>query len=107
MARLKELLDELLDESEKQIKEQIIDLVKQSKADDEQIIREMGELTEKYIEQRANDDISDSEFKELMDEVLDLDDMQYNKLSAQAKVSADKIRDALKDLVLNKLIALV
>ena len=107
MAGIKELLDELLDDSEKQIKDQIIDLVNKSKSDAEAIIREMGELTEKYIEQRANDDISDSEFKELMDEVLDLDDMQYNKLSAQAKVAADKIRDGLRDLVLNKLIALV
>lgn len=107
MADIGEMLDKLVDDSQKLIKDQIIALITDSKKDSEALIKKMGELTEQILEQRANNEITNSEFEELMEDILDLDDMQYNKLSLEAKVTADKIRNGLKDLVIGKLTALI
>ena len=107
MEDINNVIDKLIGESTRFAKDQLKVLIRNGKSDSTELIRDMGEMTEKYIRQRQAGEITNSEFKELMEDVLELNEMQYNKLSVEAKVRTDKIKDGFKDLVVNKLLALI
>ncbi len=107
MSSLSEFLEALIDEGKEFAKDELKDLVKEAKTDNRTFIRHMGELTEEFIKLRALNKITNSEFKELMSDVVDLNKMQFHKLSVQAKTRAEKIANGLVDLVVDKLIAII
>ena len=107
MGDITSVIDELVADGMQFSKDQLIELIQNGKTDTSELISEMGDMTEKYLRQRMLGEITNSELKELMEDVLDLNEMQYNKLSVEAKVRADKIRDGLQELVVNKLLALI
>tara|TARA_B110000467_G_C17908437_1_gene258559 strand:+ start:122 stop:445 length:324 start_codon:yes stop_codon:yes gene_type:complete len=107
MSSISEFLEALVDEGKDFAKEELKDLIKEAKGDNRTFIRHMGELTEEFIKLRALNKITNSEFKELMSDIVDLNKMQFHKLSVQAKTRAEKIANGLIDLVVNKLIAII
>jgi len=107
MSSISEFLEALLDEGKEFAKDELKSLIKDAKGDSRTFIRHMGELTEEFIKLRALNQITNSEFKELMADVVDLNKMQYHKLSVQAKTRAEKIANGLTDLILDKLLGLL
>lgn len=107
MASISEFIEALLDEGKEFAKDELKEVVKEAKADNRTFIRHMGELTEEFIELRALKKITNSEFEELMQDVISLNKMQYHKLSVQAKTRAEKISNSLSDLVIDKLLVLI
>ncbi len=107
MASVSEFLDALLDETVGFSKDQLKDLIREAKNDNRVFIKHIGELTEEFIKLRALGQLTNDEFKELMEDVVDLNKMQYHKLSVQAKARAERIANGISDLVLNSLLSLI
>ena len=107
MAGISEFIDTLIKEGKTFAKDELKALLSDAKSDNRLFIKHMGELTEEFIKLRALNQITNSEFKELMEDVVDLNKMQFHKLSAAAKARAQKIANGLTDLVLNSLLALI
>lgn len=107
MASISEFLDTLLDESIDFARDELKDLVKEAKGDNRVFIKHLGDLTEEFIKLRALGQLTNDEFKELMEDVVDLNKMQYRKLSVQAKARAERISNGIRDLILDSLLALI
>ena len=107
MATISEFLETLLDESKDFARDELKAVIRDAKSDNRLFIKHMGELTEEFIELRALNKISNAEFRDLMKDVVDLNKLQYHKLSVEAKTRAEKISNSLSDLVTNKLLALI
>lgn len=107
MTSISEFLDALLDETADFAKDELKELVKEAKGDNRVFIKHIGDLTEEFIKLRALGQLTNDEFKELMEDVVDLNKMQFHKLSVQAKVRAERISNGIRDLVLNSLLALI
>lgn len=107
MSSISEFLEALIDEGKEFAKDELKELIKEAKSDGRTFIRHMGELTEEFIKLRALNQITNSEFEEFMKDVVDLNKMQYHKLSVQAKTRAEKIANGLVELVLDKLLAII
>lgn len=107
MAGISDFIDTLVKDGKQFAKEQLRQLVKEAKDDERTFIRHMGELTEEFIKLRALNQISNAEFKELMTDVVDLQKMQFTKLSVSAQARAQRIADGLRSLVLDSLLKLI
>jgi len=107
MASISEFLDTLLDQSVEFARDELKELVKEAKTDNRLFIKHMGDLTEEFIKLRALGQLTNDELKELMADVVDLNKMQFHKLSIQAKVRAERISNGIRDLVLNSLLTLI
>lgn len=107
MAGISEFIDALIKDGSAFAKDELKALLKEARDDNRLFIRHMGELTEEFIKLRALNQINNSEFEELMKDVVDLNNMQYQKLSAEAKARAQRIATGLTDLVLKSLLALI
>lgn len=107
MSSISEYLEVLVKDGKEFAKDELKDLLKEAKDDNRLFIRHMGELTEEFIKLRALGKIDNEEFKELMEDVVDLGKMQYLKLSVQAKARTQKISNGLIDLVINSLISII
>lgn len=107
MASISEFLDTLIDESADFARDELKALLKEAQGDNRVFIKHMGELTEEFIKLRALGQINNYEFRELMEDVVDLNKMQVRKLSVQAKARAERIANGIRDLVLNSLMGLI
>jgi vacuolar-type H+-ATPase subunit H len=107
MTGTSEFLDTLLDESVDFARDELKELIKEAKNDNRVFIKHIGELTEEFIKLRALGQLTNDEFKELMEDVIDLKKMQFHKLSVQAKARAERISNGIRDLVLNSLMSLI
>ena len=107
MASISEFLDSLLGESVDFARDELKALINEAKSDNRTFIRYIGELTEEFVQLRALGQLNNDEFKELMEDLLDLNKMQFHKLSVQARTRAQSITDGIRDLVLNKLLSLI
>jgi len=107
MTGISEFIDALVTDGKNFAKDELKALLKEAKEDDRLFIRHMGELTEEFIKLRALNQINNSEFEELMKDVVDLNKMQFQKLSVTAKARAQRIAIGLTNLVINSLLALI
>ena len=107
MAGISEFIDSLLKDGKTFAKDELKALLTEAKEDNRLFIKHMGELTEEFIKLRALNQITNDEFEELMKDVVDLNKMQFRKLSVAAKARAQKIANGLIDLVLNSLLTLI
>lgn len=102
-----ELLKSLLKDTSEFAVDELQQLVKEVKSDSSVFIRHIGECTEEFIRMRAQGEIKNDEFKELMEDLLDLDKLQFHKLNVEAKVRAEKITKKITNLVLTRLLPLL
>ncbi|ADE54054.1 hypothetical protein [Coraliomargarita akajimensis] len=107
MSDIGDFLDALLDDAVDFAKEELEQLVNDAKSDSKMFVKHMGELTEEFIKMRALGQITNDELRELMEDLVDLNKMQFHKLSVSAKVRAERIANGISDLVLNRLLALI
>ena len=107
MSSISEFLDALLDESVDFARDELKELVKEAKNDNRVFIKHIGDLTEEFIKLRALGQLTNDEFKELMEDVVDLNKMQFHKLSVQAKARAERIANGIRDLVIDSLLSLI
>lgn len=107
MSGISEFLDTLLDETVDFARDELKELVKEAKSDNRVFIKHIGDLSEEFIKLRALGQLTNDEFKELMEDVVDLNKMQFHKLSVQAKARAERISNGIRDLVLNSLMSLI
>jgi ElaB/YqjD/DUF883 family membrane-anchored ribosome-binding protein len=107
MPDLKDNLNDLLKNTTSFAKDELINFITEAKNDSTDFVKHIGELTENNIKRLALGKITSDEFKELMEDLLDLNKMQFHKLSSDAKVKAQKIVNGISDLVLNKLFSLI
>jgi len=107
MAGTSEFIDALLKDSKSFAKEELKTLIRQAKADDRIFIRHIGELSEEFIQLRALNQITNSEFEELMRNLLDLKSLQYEKLSISAKARAQRLVNGLSEIILNNLLKII
>lgn len=107
MAGISEFLDTLLDESVVFARDELKELINEAKNDNRVFIKHIGDLTEEFVKLRALGQLTNDEFKELMEDVVDLNKMQFHKLSVQAKARAERISNGIRDLVLNSLLSII
>ena len=107
MSDIGDFLDVLVDDAADFAKDELENLVKEAKSDSKVFIKHIGELTEEFVKMRALGQINNDEFKELMDDLLDLNKMQYHKLAASAKVRAERIVNGISKMVIDGLIAII
>ena len=62
MEDINNVIDKLIGESKRFAKDQLKVLIRNGKSDSTELIRDMGEMTEKYIRQRQAGEITNSEF---------------------------------------------
>ena len=67
----------------------------------------IGELMEKFVKMRALKQINNDKFKELMDDLLDLNKMQYHKLSVSAKIRTERIVNGISKMAVKGLLAVI
>ena len=107
MSDIGDFLDVLVDDAVDFAKDELENLVKEAKSDSKVFIKHLGELTEEFVKMRALGQINNDEFKELMDDLLDLNKMQYHKLAASSKVRAERIVNGLSNMVIDGLLAVI
>jgi len=107
MAGMSEFLDTLLDGSVDFARDELKNLINEAKGDNRVFIKHIGELTEEFIKLRALGQLTNDELRELMEDVIDLNKMQFHKLSVQAKVRAERISNGIKSLVVDSLLSLI
>lgn len=107
MSDIEDFLDVLVYDSVDFAKDELVHLVKEAKSDGKVFIKHIGELTEEFVKMRALGQINNDEFKELMEDLLDLNKMQYLKLSASAKVRAERIINGISEMVIKGLLAVI
>ena len=107
MSDIGDFLDVLVDDAVDFAKDELEDLVKEAKSDSKVFIKHIGELTEEFVKMRALGQINNDEFKELMDDLLDLNKMQYHKLTASAKIRAERIVNGISKMVIDGLLAVI
>ena len=107
MAGMSEFLDTLLDGSVDFARDELKKLINEAKGDNRVFIKHIGELTEEFIKLRALGQLTNDELRELMEDVIDLNKMQFHKLSVQAKVRAERISNGIKSLVVDSLLSLI
>jgi len=107
MAGMSEFLDTLLYGSVDFARDELKNLIKEAKGDNRVFIKHIGELTEEFIKLRALGQLTNDELKELMEDVVDLNKMQFHKLSVQAKVRAERISSGVRSLVVDSLLSLI
>jgi len=107
MSDINEFLETLLKDTSEFAAGELKTLIENAKSDSNVFIRQIGDLTEEFIKMRAQGEINNDEFKELMEDLVDLGKMEKYKLKSDAKVKAEKIANGIADLVLKKLIILI
>ncbi len=107
MSDIREFLDKLVDDAVGFAKDELVGFIKEAKSDSDPFIKNIGELTEEFIQMRASGEINNGEFKELMEDLLDLNKMQYHKLSAEAKVRAERIINGISEMAVKGLLAAI
>src|SRR5690606_13110836 len=96
------LLKSLLNESAELVSKEAAALFEEIKSDGSEFALRLADRTKKFISMLAEEKITKDEFEELMGDQIELARAQANKLQSDAKVSAQKIIDGVKDLTLNK-----
>jgi exopolyphosphatase/pppGpp-phosphohydrolase len=107
MSDIGDFLDVLVDDAADFAKDELENLVKEAKSDSKVFIKHIGELTEEFVKMRALEQINNDELKELMEDLLDLNKMQYHKLAASAKVRAERIVNGISNMVIDGLLAMI
>ena len=107
MPDIKNALDKLIGDVVGFAKDELVSFVKEAKSDNEAFIKNIGELTEEFIQMRADGEVNNDEFKELMEDLLDLSKMQSHKLSADAKVKAERIVNGISEIAITGLLAVI
>ncbi|MES2885314.1 MAG: hypothetical protein V4709_10945 [Pseudomonadota bacterium] len=106
-SNVSEYLETLLGDTQKFAGTELKAFIIEAKSDNRLFIRDIGDWTEELLKQRALGKIDDDEFRELMEDTLDLTKLQFHKLSSDAKVRAQRIVNGIADLVLKRLLALI
>jgi hypothetical protein len=104
---IKEILQSLLKDTSKFAGDELKSLVEEAKDDVNPFIKRIGDVTEFNLKLRAQHKITDDELVELMENVLDLNKMEFHKLANDTQVKAQRIVNGLSDLVTNKLLTLL
>ena len=107
MPEIGESLRSLLNDTSEFAGDELEELINKAKLDSSLFIRHIGEFTEEFLRMRAQEEIDNDEFKELMEDLIDLDKIQFHKLSVDGKVRVETIARGVANLVLNKLLPLV
>jgi len=95
MANIQDFLDTLLEEGTEFARQELEDLIQEATDDSKLFIKHMGELATEFLKMRASGELTNDEFRELMEDLVDLEKMQFHKLSAEAKIRAQKIANGL------------
>jgi len=107
MPDIQNALNALVNDAANFAKDQLISFVKEAKSDNDAFIKNIGELTEEFVQMRADGEVNNDEFKELMEDLLDLNKMQGHKLNASAKVQAEKIINGISEIAVKGLLAVI
>jgi len=106
---MKNFKDELItffgEEAKLTIKE-FLDLVSECKKSEVAFVKEIGQKTEAITSSLLQKKISKDEYKELMDDLLELQKVETLRISIKTKSQVQKIVEELRDAVFNKLFRL-
>lgn len=100
-------IDNLKDDAGKLAKDELKALVKATKNDSEAFIKKQGEKLERYLDQLAASAITKAQFKEYVEDIRDLTELEKLKMSVAAKASAQRLADGITSLVIDGLLSLV
>lgn len=100
-------IDNLKDDTGKLAKDELKALVKTTKNDSEAFIKKQGEKLERYLDQLATGAITKEQFKEYVEDIKNLTEMEKLKMSVAAKASAQRLADGIASLIIDGLLSLV
>lgn len=100
-------IDNLKDDVGKLAKDELKVLVKATKNNSEGFIKKQGEKLERYLDQLATGEITKDQFKEYVEDIRDLTEIQKLKMSVAAKASAQRLADGITSLIIDGLLSLV
>jgi len=107
MPKLEEYIKDIIGEANDFAVDSLKDLINRAKKDRAGFIKKQGERLEKYIKQLANKKLTKSEFKDLLEDLISLEKIEFHKLSAKAKIRAEEIVNEITKIVINGLLKLI
>lgn len=102
-----DFIDKLKDDAGRLAKDELKDLVRTAKDDSENFIKTQGEKLELYLNQLASGQITKVQFEAYVRDIKDLTEMQALKMSIAAKARAQRLVNAITDLIIDRLLALI
>ena len=102
-----DFINELMDESNVLAKDELINLIKNTKSDSEDFLKRQGEKMELYIGQLAFKAISKEQFIGYMTDIKTLTEIQSEKMKIQAKARAQRLAKGIGNLILDRLTKLI
>ncbi|NIM89941.1 MAG: hypothetical protein GTO17_03230 [Candidatus Aminicenantes bacterium] len=106
-SKWEDFIDNLKDESGKLAKDELKDLVKNTKEDSEQFIKRQGEKLELYLNQLASREITKEQFEGYILDIKDLTELKAIEMLADAKARAQRLVNGIIDLIINGLVFLL
>ncbi len=102
-----EFIDSLKDEIGILAKEELRDLIKETKKDKNSFIKRQGEKLELYLSQLAEKKITKEQFKGYILDIIDLTRIQARKMKTRAKARAQRLVRNIRKLIINALLELI
>jgi hypothetical protein len=102
-----DFIDNLKDDAGKLAKNELKELVKNSKEDSEKFIKKQGEKMELYLNQLADGQITKKQFEGYILDIKDLTEMQALKMVVAAKARMQSLAKGIENLIINGLLDLI
>ncbi len=103
-SRLDDAIKSLMRDQPASAISELKECIYEAKANESIFIRHMGELTEHYLKLRASDEITTTEFKHLMEDLLDLNALKYRSLPSELMKRIETLAEKLSNCILDGLI---
>ncbi len=107
MAKIEDSLKLLLGDAAKLVKDDFKNLLKTTKADASNFIKNQGKDLERYVAALAKKEISKEEFEDLVKGLVSLDKIEFQRLSAAVKVRAQEVANKIAELAIDGLLKMV
>jgi hypothetical protein len=107
MSKFTDFIDKLVDDGKTLAKGELKKLVSDAKKDKSDFVRLQAENLERWTVMLADGDLTPKGYKKLVQKMEVLAQLEAIKLSVQAKASAQRLADGIKELVVDGLFALI
>ena len=102
-----DFLKDILDDSGQLVKNEVKVLLEETKSDSESFLKHQGKKIEKYLNQLAEGKITKKQFEGYLTDIKALTELYALQLSMDARVRAQRLTQAITELIINRLLSLL
>jgi hypothetical protein len=97
-------IDNIADPAGKLAKTELKGLIRDYRKDASGFLRRQGRKMQRYITQLARGEITPAEFRQYMEDIRDLTEMEKVRMSVAGKARAQRLVEGITELVINGLV---